>query len=132
MSDLMERLRVHERDDCWGDGGCYTGAMVGEAADLIESQQAEIAKLEGKTRIMGEFLRSRQCPDHSGKWKRGDCLQCEIERLTKIAKAADLVSSMSSYDEDQDAIDPCHMVYFEELENLLIPWRKALAALEEG
>lgn len=51
-------------------------------------------------------------------------LTAEIEQLTKIAKAADLVSSMSSYDEESDEVDPCHMVYFEELEDALIPWRE--------
>lgn len=51
----------------------------------------------------------------------------EIEQLTKIAKAADLVSSMSSYDEDADEVSPCHMVYFEELEAALIEWRGSTA-----
>jgi hypothetical protein len=49
----------------------------------------------------------------------------EIDRLEKIAKVADLVSSMSSYDEDVGEVDPCHMVYFEELEDALIPWRES-------
>lgn len=48
-----------------------------------------------------------------------------IRQLRRIAEAAALVSSMSTYDEDADEVSPCHMVYFEELENALIPWRQS-------
>lgn len=49
----------------------------------------------------------------------------ELSRLRKIAAAARLVSEMSSYDEDEGEVSPCHMVYFEELE-------AALQALPKG
>jgi len=38
-------------------------------------------------------------------------MQVEIEHLRQVAKAADMVSSMSSYDEDADEVLPCHIVY---------------------
>ena len=41
----------------------------------------EIKRLKCELAIKSEFLSSRQCPDHSGKWPRGSCLQCEIEHL---------------------------------------------------
>ncbi len=47
----------------------------GKTRDQWTRQVAEL-------RIKSEFLSSRQCPDHSGKWERGRCLQCEIETLT--------------------------------------------------
>ena len=60
-------------------------------ADLMESLdeakydepelRSKLDKLRGELKIKSEFLSSRQCPDHSGKWQRGDCLQCRIERL---------------------------------------------------
>ena len=40
--------------------------------------EAKFGELQAKS----EFLSARQCPDHAGKWERGRCLQCEIERLT--------------------------------------------------
>ena len=52
-----------------------------DTADAMESQQARIELLEFELKVKSEFLSSRQCPDHSGKWQRGDCLQCRIEQL---------------------------------------------------
>ena len=59
-----------------------------QAADEIERLKAEnewlqsqLDKSKAEARIKGEWIRSRQCPDHSGKWERGRCLQCEIEEL---------------------------------------------------
>ena len=40
-----------------------------------------VDKLQAENTIKSEFLSTRQCPDHSGKWERGRCLQCEIEQL---------------------------------------------------
>ena len=45
-------------------------------------------QLERELAIKSAFLSSRQCPDHNGKWPRGRCLQCEIERLQKAAQSA--------------------------------------------
>lgn len=54
---------------------------------MTPQQEAEIAALvvalKAKSRIQSEFLSSRQCPDHNGKWARGRCLQCENEALRK-------------------------------------------------
>ena len=44
------------------------------------SIRTRLAKAEAVLKIKDEFLRTRQCPDHSGKWERGRCLQCEIEQ----------------------------------------------------
>jgi len=45
------------------------------------TQRKRIEKLKGELKIKSEFLSSRQCPDHSGKWQRGNCLQCRIEQI---------------------------------------------------
>lgn len=70
--------RVQEQIDWCRNNG---GGVGKDLADTLESMQARIQKLEGELRIKSEFLSSRQCPDHSGKWPRGRCLQCEIEEL---------------------------------------------------
>ena len=49
--------------------------------DGIEDLLARNERLEFELKVKSEFLSSRQCPDHSGKWQRGDCLQCRIEQL---------------------------------------------------
>jgi len=41
--------------------------------------KATLRKRDGELQIKTDFLRSRQCPDHSGKWERCRCLQCELE-----------------------------------------------------
>ena len=41
--------------------------------------QCRIEKLSAENRIKTEWISTRQCPDHSGKWERGRCLQCELE-----------------------------------------------------
>ena len=46
----------------------------------ITRLKAVINQYEGELRIKSDFISSRQCPDHNGKWQRGACLQCEIER----------------------------------------------------
>ena len=43
--------------------------------------EGELAAITAQLHIKSEFISSRQCPDHNGKWKRGNCLQCELERL---------------------------------------------------
>ena len=48
----------------------------------VEDLLAEIERLTAELAIKSEWISTRQCPDHSGKWPRGNCLQCEIERLT--------------------------------------------------
>ena len=50
----------------------------------------DLDKLKRELATKSEFLSSRQCPGHSGKWPRGRCLQCEIERLqAALQKIAD-------------------------------------------
>ena len=58
------------RVPCWQDD-----------IDEVKRLTAALEQLKGELRIKSEFLSSRQCPDHSGKWQRGDCLQCRIEQL---------------------------------------------------
>lgn len=47
-------------------------AKVAELDSRLKKQSAELE-------IKSDFIRSRQCSGHSGKWERGRCLQCEIE-----------------------------------------------------
>ncbi len=96
MTDLIERLRASANDSIeYGSGA--TAIDLREAADEIErleeyrvaaaTVQKHVVKLEaelktarGQNRVQSDFLRSRQCSDHSGKWQRGKCLQCELEK----------------------------------------------------
>ncbi len=86
MTDNIELIKRLKRNSTeWGD--LYTVAAQAlqeckdDCQDTLREKVARIEKLEGELKIKSEFLSSRQCPDHSGKWQRGDCLQCEIERL---------------------------------------------------
>lgn len=61
---------------------------IAAAADFDPAKELaylreRIATLEGALSIKTQFLRSRQCPDHSGKWDRGRCLQCELEEANR-------------------------------------------------
>lgn len=47
----------------------------------LRAENNRLRKKEGELRIKSEFLSARQCPDHNGKWPRGECLQCEIDHL---------------------------------------------------
>ena len=94
-----EDLRVYEDElwceNCWDDYSCWEEEISklkafppwSELTVFVPEHVTRIAELEGALekatvalRIKSEFLKTRQCPDHSGKWKRGRCLQCEIER----------------------------------------------------
>ncbi len=55
---------------------------------LCRAVATEIEHLQGELRIKSEFISTRQCPDHNGKWPRGRCLQCEIEQLDRIRRTA--------------------------------------------
>lgn len=57
---------------------------LSEARVGLSFQQKRIHALELKLKTQDEFLRTRQCADHHGKWERGRCLQCEIEALRKL------------------------------------------------
>ncbi len=54
---------------------------VKDATKERDELAAALEQAQGELKIKSEFLSSRQCPDHSGKWQRGDCLQCRIEQL---------------------------------------------------
>lgn len=54
-----------------------------ELWEALVAERERLVKAEAELRIKSEFIRTRQCPDHSGKWERGRCLQCEVERLSK-------------------------------------------------
>jgi len=61
-----------------------TPLLVGQCRiliDMLETSLEELKKSQAEARIKGEWISSRQCPDHSGKWERGRCLMCEIEQL---------------------------------------------------
>ena len=100
-SDLVKRLRSWAQNEEMIDTSFTEhGKVCNAAADRIE-QLAEAEKFrdyferesviwrkraekaERELAIKSEFLSSRQCPDHAGKWERGRCLQCEIERLRR-------------------------------------------------
>ena len=55
-----------------------------ESGSGFDCYLCKLDKLSGELRIKSEFLSSRQCPDHSGKWERGRCLQCELETLQNL------------------------------------------------
>lgn len=60
------------------------GRLCGGAEWLHQEIQRltdALGQAQGELRIKSEFLSSRQCPDHAGKWQRGECLQCRIEKL---------------------------------------------------
>lgn len=76
---------MSDREKHDSDLAMYIG-MAEAQADEIQSLRAKNKKLEGENRIKGEWIRTRQCPDHSGKWERGRCLQCEVESLRSEAK----------------------------------------------
>jgi hypothetical protein len=75
IAELEKRLRVEQSCNRCGQ---YHGK---EPCDDIAELEAELAQKEAELHIRSDFLSSRQCPDHSGKWERGRCLQCEIEEL---------------------------------------------------
>lgn len=96
LATLLERL-ARERDELrkllegtdqnvWLSR-LYNGLVQAKARyEKAEAERDELrersVKLEGEARIKGEFLSSRQCSDHNGKWERGRCLQCELEKAT--------------------------------------------------
>lgn len=59
----------------------------------LTAEREKVARLEKIKAIQFEFLSSRQCADHNGKWERGRCLQCEIERLEKDAARLDYLDA---------------------------------------
>lgn len=80
----LEADLKHERDN----RGLFVASEIADTQDELTIAKAEattlkvkLEKLNGILRIKSEFLSTRQCPDHSGKWDRGRCLQCEIEEL---------------------------------------------------
>ena len=95
------RMNVKEIKRLIQSQGAYSEKAIARL-HKIESQQARIEvlekqheysgtqacldrieRIEFELKVKSEFLSSRQCPDHSGKWQRGDCLQCRIEQLEK-------------------------------------------------
>jgi hypothetical protein len=68
----LRKIAQEQRD--LAESAKANAAVLDRSADALEQAQGEL-------KIKSEFLSSRQCPDHSGKWQRGDCLQCRIEQL---------------------------------------------------
>ena len=80
--DALMALVAHYEGNEW-----FTRAeTVGE--EFLKEYPAVRAEIE-RLLIADKFLSSRQCPDHAGKWERGRCLQCEIERLTQALDRCD-------------------------------------------
>lgn len=57
-----------------------------ELIEEVTRLRRDLAIARAEADIKGEFLSSRQCADHSGKWERGRCLQCELEAARKDAE----------------------------------------------
>lgn len=53
--------------------------MIPETRMMLSDK--DVRSLQAQLRTQSDFLRARQCADHAGKWPRGTCLQCEVERL---------------------------------------------------
>lgn len=59
----------------------------------LEDTKKLLRARDKQIEVQTEFLRTRQCSDHNGKWERGRCLQCEIETLRKlVVKGLDVVN----------------------------------------
>lgn len=81
----------------------------------FERLERDLAAARAEADIKGEFLSSRQCADHSGKWERGRCLQCELEAARKDAErtAVELAAYRRALekiidDEDCDSVQVAH------------------------
>jgi hypothetical protein len=73
---LVERLREHAFAD-------RLMPILNEAADALSAATKKIRAQECQIRNQTDFLHSRQCSDHNGKWERGRCLQCELSAATE-------------------------------------------------
>lgn len=102
--------------------------------ELIDSQERRIKQLEMDLAVVMDLKGTISAQLDCIEQYRSDLAERDkvardrlkrIEHLERVVKAADLVSSMSTYDEDTDEVHPCHICYFEELENALIPWRQS-------
>lgn len=99
MSSLLERIRVeiHEMNEKISTLEGKNLILQREALDKeakAKALQIKFEKLDAILEIKSEFISTRQCSDHNGKWPRGGCLQCEVERLK--VQLVDIVSFESA------------------------------------
>lgn len=76
VQNAMRELRDAMRIQGVGSHGPQFTIIRAELLRL----SVENKRLHSQNRIQYDFLSSRQCPDHSGKWERGNCLQCSLEK----------------------------------------------------
>lgn len=83
-----------------------------QQVDILRAELLRLAeenkRLLGQNRIQSEFLSSRQCPDHAGKWERGKCLQCSLEKaeaeLAEVSRMRQQLLDTIGANDQADAI----------------------------
>lgn len=73
-------LRLTRENDEWQTHCLRFQTERDKARVELAEARKTIKRLLGQNKIQYDFLSSRQCPDHAGKWERGKCLQCALEK----------------------------------------------------
>lgn len=78
----IEALTVHAKQ------ADPDGELVTVSREAVDWAITRIERLDTVIKIKDDCATSRLCPDHNGKWKRGDCALCRIEELEAALRSA--------------------------------------------